>query len=209
MIDLILQTIVDIIHKLGYPGLFVMTFLEGTFVPIPSEITLVPAGYLISQGEFDFWIVLLCSIAGTMSGVLFNYFLAYHFGRQLLIKYGKYFFFTENKLKKMEKFFHNHGSFSIFIGRIAPGIKHFISFPAGLAKMNLKLFCIYSALGGTIWVSVLIVTGMFIGNNSDEIHHYVQEITVILLVFAVFATAIYMYCHKRKKRRIRESTRED
>ena len=115
-----------------------MTFIESTFIPIPSEITMIPAGYLIGKGELNFFLVFLCSISGTVLGALTNYMIAYHYGRKLLVNYGKYFFLNTTKLVKIELFFRKYGKISTFFGRMLPGVKHFISFPAGLGKMNLR-----------------------------------------------------------------------
>lgn len=199
MIESILNAIVEFVSAFGYLGVFIMTFIEGTFVPIPSEITLIPAGYLVSQGGFSFYALVLCSILGTLCGALCSYYIAYKYGRQIIVRYGQYFFLDDAKLAKMEDFFKVHGPFSAFVGRIAPGVKHFISFPAGLAKMDVKLFSIYSALGGGMWVTLVIIVGYVIGDNADEIHHYMHEI--LLCVSAIIIVAIIFYVYNHKKRR--------
>jgi membrane protein YqaA with SNARE-associated domain len=107
-------------------------------------------------------LVLVVSSIGTLGGSLANYYIAYFFGRKLFTNKGKYFFINQSKLEKIEKFFASHGAISVFTGRFLPGVKHFISFPAGLAKMNLKPFCLYTLLGGTIWCAVLISLGYVI-----------------------------------------------
>ena len=191
--------IVEFVDQFGYFGLFIMTFIEGTFIPIPSEITLIPAGFLIAKGELNLYGVLFVSILGTVCGALFNYFIAFHFGRIILLKYGKYLFIKKEKLAKIEVFFQDHGPISIFTGRMLPGIKHFISFPAGLGKMNLKLFCAYTTAGATIWVIILIALGYFIGTNDALVSKYVKKINIALLVCVACFIAIYILRIRNKK----------
>lgn len=187
----------ELVEKFGYIGIFVMTFVESTFVPIPSEITLIPAGYLIENGKLSFSLVLITSIIGTILGSLFNYYIAYHYGRTLLVKYGKYFFMDEGKLNTIEFFFQRHGAISTFSGRLLPGLKHFISFPAGLAKMDLKIFCIYTGLGAAIWSFLLLCVGYFIGTNEENFSDYLKIINWSLIGFIVFIGLFYYLKHRK------------
>ena len=191
--------IVDFVHEFGYFGIFVMTFIESTFVPIPSEVTMVPAGYLVQQGHMNFWKVMIAAVIGTVGGSIFNYWLARSFGRMLLEKYGKYFFMTPKKMQKMEEFFVEHGAISTFSGRLLPGVRHYISFPAGLARMNLQMFCIYTALGGAIWMLCLLGLGYFIGHEQAAIKRYLP--LIVWSVIAVVALGIGAYVWRFRKRR--------
>ncbi|MDZ5761508.1 DedA family protein [Lyticum sinuosum] len=195
----LLLYIVDLVEKMGYIGIFLMTFIEGTLIPIPNEITLIPAGFLVSKGEFNFWILLIISAAGNVMGSMTSYYVAFKYGRNALLRYGKYFFFDDKKMQKMESFFQKHGPFSVFIGRIAPGIKHFISFPPGLAQMDFKKFFIYSSLGGTLWVLILILIGITIGNNQDLINYYVEKMNYIIFFLVIFVIIFYIRYNKIKK----------
>ncbi|CAL7960987.1 membrane-associated protein [Alphaproteobacteria bacterium] len=189
---------VDLVQVLGYFGIFFMTLIEGTFIPIPNEVTLIPVGYLIAKGILDLWGVLFCGIIGNLVGALISYYIALHYGRMLVTKYGKYFFFKEQRLGVIEKFFNTHGPISVFVGRIMPGIKHFISFPAGLGKMNLKLFCIYTGAGGALWVCALLTLGYFIGNNEDTINQYLYIIDWAVALACTLAVIVYIWRYKRK-----------
>src|SRR5690242_4622913 len=131
-----------------------MTFLESTFVPIPAEFTMVPAGYLVHQGEMNAVLVMLSAITGTIGGSIANYYIAYHYGRKFLYHYGKYLFFNHERMEKLDKFFASHGEISTLTGRLVPGLRHFISFPAGLAHMNLRKFVTYTGVGGGIWMAI-------------------------------------------------------
>ena len=179
--------LVNFVHEMGYIGIIVMTFVESSFVPVPAEVTMVPAGYLVQQGKLDFTITLASAILGTVGGAYFNYWLAKRYGREMFIRYGKYLMMTDAKLAKLESFFEKHGAISTFTGRLIPGVRHYISFPAGLARMKLSTFCIYTALGGGIWMLVLLILGYYIGENKELLTVYMPWIKggvlgVILLI---------------------------
>ncbi len=191
--------LVDFVHHLGYLGIFLMTFVESTFVPIPAEVTMIPAGYLVQQGKMSLIPVLLASIFGTVGGAYFNYWLAKRYGRDLFIRYGKYLMMTPEKLDKLELFFHRHGAISTFTGRLIPGVRHYISFPAGLAKMDLKKFVTYTALGGAIWMTVLVMLGYYIGENEELMMRYLPKAKVGMLALILVAGGFYIWHHRRKK----------
>lgn len=198
MIEEALTWVVDVIEMLGYFGIFVATFLESTFVPLPSEVTVIPVGFLVSQGKMHLGLAYLASFAGTMAGSLFSYWVAVKWGRTLLVRYGKYFFMDEDKLRGVENYFASHGPISIFTGRLIPGIRHFISFPAGLAKMSLKSFVIYTAMGGGMWMAVLLLAGYLIGNNKEMLHEYMPIISWSVFGSAIALIVLYVWRQKRK-----------
>ena len=199
MIHEIANTIVGYIGDMGYWGIFLLMFLESTFFPFPSEIIMIPAGYLAYKGEMNVYIVVLVGILGSVAGALFNYYLAMHFGRKFILKYGKYFFIKEETLDKLEAFFTKHGDLSTFNGRLIPGIRQLISLPAGLAKMNIAKFSLYSALGAGIWVIVLVALGYLLGSNEELISEYLKTATLIALISVVFITIFYVVRNKRRK----------
>ena len=139
--------IIGVVGKWGYPGIVIMMFLESTFFPLPSELVMPPAGYLASKGEMSMIIAILCGTAGSIMGATFNYLLALWLGRPFILRYGKYFLLPPHKFEKTERFFVTHGDIGTFTGRLLLGVRHFISFPAGLARMNLRRFVLYTALG--------------------------------------------------------------
>ncbi len=200
--DAVVQWLVAFVEHLGVLGIFIMTFLESTFMPIPSEITMIPAGYLIQQGKMDLLSVLIASIVGTVGGAYFNYWIARKYGRGLFIRYGKYFMMTPAKLNKLESFFEKHGVISTFIGRLIPGIRHYISFPAGLAKMDLKKFIIYTALGGAIWMCVLIALGYYIGENKALMTTYLPIIKAGMFLFIVLLMVAYTWRRRASARKL-------
>lgn len=199
MIHEIAQTIVSSIGDMGYWGIFFLMFLESTFFPFPSEIIMIPAGYLAFKGDMNIYLVVFTGIAGSVAGALFNYYLAMYFGRAFILRYGQYFFVKAETLEKLEKFFMKHGELSTFNGRLIPGIRQLISLPAGLARMNVWTFSLYSALGAGIWVIVLVVLGYLLGSNEALISEYLQSATLIALCCVVLITIFYIIRNKRRK----------
>jgi membrane protein DedA with SNARE-associated domain len=195
MIHQIAQYLVDTIGSLGYLGIFALMFLESTFFPFPSEIIMIPAGYLAYQGEMNLFVVVAIGVLGSIAGAVFNYYFAIFFGRKFLLRYGKYILVSPQTLQKLEDFFKSHGEISTFSGRLIPGIRQLISLPAGLAKMNMARFVLYSALGAAIWVVVLVAIGYFIGSNQELVAQYLQSATTIALISIAVIVAVYVYRH--------------
>ena len=187
----IISFLINSIGALGYFGIFILMFLESSFFLFPSEIIIIPAGYLAYQGKMSLWIIVVIGILGSIAGAWLNYFLADKFGRKLVLKLLK-----ESKLKKVEDFFEKHGHISTFNGRLIPVVRQYISFPAGLAKMNPFKFTIYTGLGAGIWILVLVFLGYFLGQNKNLVSRYLKEITEIVLAFVAILTAAYI-CYRK------------
>ncbi|HIP12372.1 MAG TPA: DedA family protein, partial [Arcobacter sp.] len=135
---------------------------------------------------------------GSILGALINYFGALYVGRAFLLRYGKYFFISNESLDKMEVFFAKHGAISTFTGRLIPGIRQLISIPAGLSKMNLKVFILYTSLGVFIWSAVLVALGYFIGENQMLIKEYLSQIVIITLVSISILIVGYVFKNKKQ-----------
>jgi len=198
MLHELAQDLVDLIFDWGYVGIIIMMAIESSFIPFPSELVLVPAGYLAAQGQMSISAIMGSALAGSLIGAFVNYYLAFTLGRKFLIKFGKYFFIKEETLLKMENYFEKHGHISTFTGRLIPGIRQLISIPAGIAKMNLVEFSLYTTLGAGIWALVLTLLGYFIGTNQELIQQYLKEITVLVLVLLVILVTVYYRYQKRK-----------
>ncbi|MDN5113761.1 DedA family protein [Aliarcobacter butzleri] len=197
MLSSIINFIVETVSSLGYFGIFIMMFLESSFFPFPSEVVMIPAGYLASKGEMNIYLVLLFGILGSLAGALFNYYFAVKLGRAFLLRYGKYILISEETILKMEEFFKNHGHISTFSGRLIPGVRQYISLPAGLAQMNIFVFSLYTSLGAGIWVLILTILGYFLGNNQALVKEYLHIIVIVILILlAIFA---YFYYRRVKK----------
>jgi membrane protein DedA with SNARE-associated domain len=178
---------VNIISEIGYIGIFIGMFLESTLFPIPSEVIMIPAGMAAAKGNFNIYLVTIIGTLGNILGAIFSYYLALFLGHPVIIKIGKYFFVKESTIIKIEKFFAKYGSISVFFGRLLPGFRHFISLPAGLAKMNIRKFILYTSLGSSIWTSILTVFGFFIGKNMDLIESYLNQLVILVLIFAAIS----------------------
>ncbi|TKI68415.1 DedA family protein [Sulfurimonas crateris] len=199
MIRELAADLVDLIFEWGYLGIFLLMTIESSFIPFPSEIVLIPAGFLASKGDMNMGMIMLSALSGSMAGAFINYFLALFLGRKILKKYGKYFFISGDALLKMDTYFQKHGHISTFIGRLVPGIRQLISIPAGLARMNLVVFSTYTALGAGIWALILVMLGYFIGENQQLIESYLKQITIGVLMTLVLLASWYIYYQKTKR----------
>jgi membrane protein DedA with SNARE-associated domain len=150
-------------------------------------------------------LVILSGTLGSLAGAYANYFVARWLGRPLVIKYGRYVWITEEHFDKVEKFFLQHGEISTFIGRLLPVIRHLISIPAGIARMNHWRFSLYTTVGAALWVSILSWIGYFIGAKQELIAEYSHEAVLAVLVFSLLLAGGYTVLHRRKIRRQVES----
>lgn len=178
----LIQWLVATIGSWGYPGIIVLMALESSFFPFPSEVVIPPAAYLASRGEMSIGMVVGCGIVGSLIGALLNYWLALAFGRPFFERYGKYLFVSAESLEKAERFFHRHGHISTFIGRLLPGVRQYISLPAGIARMNLLIFSAATAAGAGIWVAVLAGLGWWCGKNEALLKENLQWVVVVTAV---------------------------
>lgn len=192
----IIHYIVELASDWGYWGIIILMTLESCFIPFPSEIVMIPAGYLAHEGELNLFLCILCGTLGSILGALINYYICFFWGKKFVLKYGKYFGINENKFSKFEKFFNKHGEFSTFICRLLPGIRQYISMPAGLAKMKILNFIVFTAAGSAIWVSILVFLGYFIGQNQNLIETYLTQILIGIGFFSLIASLIYIKLKK-------------
>ena len=194
----LIELTAHIMADFGYLGIFLGMFIESTIIPIPSEIIMIPAGIASSKGILNIYLVIIYGIFGNVLGAIFSYYLAFYIGRNFLLSVGKYFFIKESAIIKIENFFKNYGSISVFFGRLLPGFRHFISIPAGIAKMDIKLFTIYTIAGSTIWTAILAILGYEIGENHQLIAQYTKEI--IGIIFGICSLILtYFFFFKKNK----------
>jgi membrane protein DedA with SNARE-associated domain len=197
----------DTIFALGYPGIALLMALESSFFPFPSEVVLPPAGYLAAQGRMNAWLALTAGIAGSLIGALFNYAVAVRLGRPLLHRYGKYLLIKEATLDRAEAYFRRHGEISTFVGRLIPVIRQYISLPAGLARMGLRRFTMYTALGAGIWCGILTWVGWYVGLRAvalgqlptAEVHAYVRRALLVLSPFVLGLVVVYVLFQRRRR----------
>jgi membrane protein DedA with SNARE-associated domain len=193
-IDWILATVGD----WGYTGIFILMALESTVLPIPSELVVIPAGYLAYQGKMSVVLIFLSSTLGSLAGAFINYGFALLVGRPFLERYGRWFFVKPELLHKTDAFFERHGAISTFTGRLVPGIRHLISLPAGLTRMNPLAFSLYTILGAGIWSAVLVALGYFIGGNETLLKENLHLITGALVVAVALILVGYYVWNKRR-----------
>jgi membrane protein DedA with SNARE-associated domain len=192
-------------NNMNYVTIFLLMALESTFVPLPSEIVIPPAAWKAASGDLNIFLVVLFATAGALVGASFNYFMSLWLGRPIVYafaesKVGKLFFLSREKVEKAEAYFDNHGKSSTFIGRLVPGIRHLISIPAGLAKMDFKQFILFTAIGSTMWHTILAALSYFLYSQKDLFDKYMKEISYALLIAGVIFIAYLVVRAIRKKK---------
>ena len=186
--------ILNVIEKLGYGGIFMLSLFESANIPIPSEIIVPFSGFLVSIGSMNFWAVVIFASLGNLTGSIISYELALRYGRRPVLFFGKFIWTSEEHLKLAERFFDKYGVYSIFFGRLLPVIRTFISFPAGMFQVTRIKFIVYTFIGAFIWSFFLTYIGFELGQNWTNIRAYfhVFEIAIITILFIVFGFWIIM-----------------
>jgi membrane protein DedA with SNARE-associated domain len=191
--------------NLNYFTVALLMAIESTFLPLPSEIVIPFAAYKAGQGDLNVFLVVLAGTVGALGGSLINYTLAYYLGRPIVhrlahSKVGKMFLLSKEKVIHAEEYFVRNGRTSTFIGRLVPGIRHLISIPAGLAKMNLRDFMLYTFVGAGIWNIILAVIGYYLYEIRDQIFPYIEYILYLLgLIFTIYLVIKIRKSNKSKK----------
>lgn len=203
MVEKFIDWLLKVCLDLGYPGIIALMAMESSVLPVPSELVMPPAGYWAAKGEMNFVLVVLCGVIGSIIGALANYYGAQLIGRPLIRRYGKYVLLSEKNLLRSERFFARHGEISTLIGRLFPVIRHLISIPAGLHRMPLGKFILYTAVGAAVWCAILTWIGYFLGQNeaalrNDEIHRYVTWAIIALVPLSLGAIGFYSWRRRRK-----------
>lgn len=207
MLHTLVEWLVQTIGALGYTGVLVLMFLESSFFPFPSEVVVPPAAYLAARGEMNLALVIAAGTLGSLLGGLFNYFLAVRFGRPFFERWGRYLFVSAATLDRAEEFFARHGHISTFVGRLIPGVRQYISLPAGIARMHLGLFSLFTSLGAGIWVLVLALGGYWLGRNPELLDQFLHQ--AVLASLGACALLVGAYWLWRRARRASDSSREN
>ena len=198
-------------HVWGFLIIFVLMAVESSFIPLPSEVVMIPAGFLAYRCEltfgvphFDIVVAIFAGTVGSLVGAFFNYYLSYFLGRPILYKYGKYFFIKPALLERSEEIFREYGDISTFVCRLLPALRHLISIPAGLSRMKLSRFIAFTLLGAAIWTTILSYIGYYLGHIAGkmtypEIYHrgicILKDNYVWIFMMLVIIIAIYVYIH--------------
>lgn len=191
-IEKIFFFIKEIISSFGYWGIGGGMLLESACIPIPSELILPLAGFMVADGRIDLILANAAVAVGSMIGSSLAYVVGYYGGRPFILKYGKYFFVSEEHFHKAEATFNKYGTTAVFFGRLLPVIRTFISLPAGIARMDFKKFFIFSLIGMLPWNFILIYLGFKLGDNYDEIVRPIFKKFEYIVIFAIAAAIIFL-----------------
>lgn len=202
----------SLLGNLNYGTILFLMLLESTVIPVPSEFVVTPAAYHAAGGNLDVFLVILFATIGADLGASINYVVAYYVGRPVIYsfansKWGKMCLLNQEKVEKSEKYFDDHGIVATLTGRLIPGIRHLISIPAGLAKMNYWKFLLYTTIGAGAWHAILAGLGWYLhsivpedqlNDKITEYADYIKFAIIALVLLAVAYLALKYYLKKRK-----------
>jgi membrane protein DedA with SNARE-associated domain len=194
LITLLAGWIIGVISTLGYGGVVLLMAIESACIPLPSEIIMPFSGYLVFKGEMTLWGVALAGAIGCVVGSIPAYYLGMYGGRPLVEKYGKWVLISHHDLQIADRWFEKHGEIIIFIGRLLPAVRTFIAFPAGIARMHMGKFILYTFTGSLIWCWLLAYAGMKLGENWESLEVYFHEFHYVI----VFAAVVFMLWYIRR-----------
>ncbi|MHB1506864.1 MAG: DedA family protein [Cuniculiplasma sp.] len=205
LIEYVVNLIILVIKDFNYPGIFFLMFLEGLLLPIPSEVIMAFSGYLALSNQLPtflgipaYVLALIAGSVGNAVGASAAYAIGYYGGRPAILRFGKYVKLDERTLSITEKWFEKYGAISVFLTRLVPVFRTFISIPAGLARMNFWKFFTLTLIGAVIWDSILIYLGFLLGKDWKSILGGFNDYTYAALAVA-FLVLIYVYMKLRKK----------
>lgn len=206
MLAFIDQIVIPFLNSLygavGYLGVLVAMGIESAMVPLPSELILPYAGFLVSDptqvepltgGPWNFWIVVVVATIGNTLGSLVAYAIGAYGGRPFLERYGRYLLIRPHEIELADGFFERHGSATVFIGRLLPIVRTFISFPAGVARMHLGKFVLYSTIGAFLWSILLVWAGTVLGAKWEDIRHMLQPFDLAIAVAVVALVVVFIW----------------
>lgn len=191
--DIIFNTIVNLLDQTGYLGIFLLMVAESATLPVPSEVVLPLGGYLVSQGRLEFWSTVAVATVGSMVGTMVDFGIGYYLGRPAVLRYGRIVRFSEKRLGTTEKWFAVHGRSVVLLARFVPLLRTLIAFPAGIVRMDVKRFMIYSAVGILVWDIALVYLGDLAGQNSTAIANTLQVYFLPLGVAALVIAGVLVY----------------
>lgn len=191
---------IHLISTFGYGGVFLLMAAESMILPVPAELVMPFAGFLVAQGNFKMESVFIASALGSLFGSLLSYAMGKMGGHRVILRFGKYLLLDLADLKRTENYFERHGEKTIFIGRFIPVVRHLISIPAGIGSMNLKKFSIYTIFGASIWNMTLAYGGYFLGKNWTAIRHYTEPVSIGVVILLLGGSVGFIYHHVKNKR---------
>ncbi len=201
ILDVLVNFVINTIHTLSYPGVFLLMFAESCGIPIPSEAIMPFSGFLVSDGVFNFWAVVILGTLGNLGGSLLAYWIGAKGGRPLIEKYGKYILISGHDLDIADRWFAKRGEFMVFIGRLLPVIRTYISFPAGISKMDLKKFSYYTTLGALPWCILFTWLGVKLGDHWEKVRETLHNFDLLIAGLVVLAVVLYVYRHLKQRKK--------
>ncbi len=211
LINDIVNSVTNLIIHFGYIGIFTAALAETLFPIIPSELIFPLAGYVVQSQNLGIGQAVMFGFIGSLGstiGAIIIYFLSLKVGRKVILKIGKYILINENKLQKSEKWFQKYGKVAVLLGRLAPGIRELISVPAGLAKMNLISFILFTFIGSFLWSLSLTMIGFYLGDAWDEFSEESSEafhVVALIIILSITAILIYKLIIDKKRRNNKEN----
>ena len=199
-----LSTIINwYMEHINYGTITLLMAIESSFIPLPSELVIPPAAWKAAQGDLNIYLVVVFSTLGAILGALFNYFFALTLGRALIYAFadsriGKLFLLNRSKIEHAEAYFVKHGKSSTLIGRLVPAVRQLISLPAGLARMKLGPFVLYTLIGSTFWHSILAAMGYFLYSQKDLLQKYFKELSWVMLAVGIVFVIYLGYRYWKK-----------
>jgi membrane protein DedA with SNARE-associated domain len=198
IIEILSVFIITTISTLGYSGIVLLMAIESACIPLPSEIIMPFSGYLVSTGQMNLWAVGFAGAVGCVLGSLVAYWVGSKGGRPLIEKYGRYVLVSPHDLDMADRWFKNYGEIIVFVSRLLPAIRTFIAFPAGVARMNLKRFIIYTFAGSLPWCLGLAYVGQLLGkkwNEDDTLKTWFHRFDFLIGIAAVLLAAWWIWRH--------------
>src|SRR3989338_106334 len=201
MLEVLTGFIIQFINSTGYLGVFLLMTLESALIPIPSEVTMPFAGFLVQQGKLNFWAVVLAGAIGNLIGSLIAYGIGFYLEEHVILKwikkYGKFLLLTEHEYERSLRWLRKYGDAVAFFSRILPAVRTFISLPAGLSEMNIWKFSFYTFLGSLIWSTLLTYVGVRFGSQWHILEPYFRQFQMVL--GGVFLIFILLYINHKLK----------
>lgn len=196
-----MDIIISFLSEWGYLALFICMVLENMNIPIPSEIILGFAGFLVSTNVFTFWPTILIGTIAGLVGSLASYYMGYKGGRDLILRHTAKGGMTAKKMMAAKDWFETYGAVAVFTGRLLPGVRTFISLPAGIAQFPMGQFIFLTILGTVPWTIFLVYMGAVLGENWQQLLHYKLEIALVcILLSAIIALGFYVYNRSKKQK---------
>lgn len=200
IVDILAKFVVGTIGILGYSGIFLLMLAESCGIPMPSEVIMPFSGFLVVDGRMAFWPIVIAGTLGNLIGSLLAYWIGAKGGRPLIEKYGKYILISKHDLNLADRWFKKYGDWTVFFGRLLPVIRTYISFPAGISKMDIKKFATYTTLGALPWTILFAYLGVKMGSNWELIREKLHKFDLSILVILILLIGLYIWRHLKHRK---------